>query len=819
MSNKLPFVSSQIPKDLRTFLDRVRETLFGTGIERAVTVRDLLNAGIIGVTPGGTITSPSGVIGTPPAMTNLAASGALANIILTWDPPVYNGHSHAEIWSASTNDLGEAVLLSLAPGSIYSDNVGSSATRYYWGRFVNVLGVAGPFNSTEGTLGQTGTDPAYVLSLLAGEITESELADALSDRIDLIDAPSTVVGSVNEKFAFLQGQIDSITSIPAYDNGTTYAIDDVVTYNDAIYRAIAATTGNLPTDTDYWEKIGDYTSIAATVAAHTTELDVLNSGIDAEVTERETLATQLRGDYTGTDITQIAAGLIYSERQARVSADGALSTSISTVSATAAGKNKIYRQTTPPSSPQLNDIWVDTKISYVESTYFDSDYSVPKYKQFQWDGSEWIDITDQDIRDNFAAVTQEIVARANADEALATQITTVAAGIDQNTAAIIAETTARTTADTALATDITTLASTVNTNNSTLTAAIQTEATTRASADTALASNITTLQTTVGTNTTSIQTNQQSIDGVKGLYTVRMDNNGFLSGFGLISEFTQDPPEVPTSTFLVNVDKFAVAIPPSSLSNWQSLTSYAANRIVSIPGNTDKMLVCKVAGTSGVSTPSISGAIGSLVNDANVVWQIASRVPFYALTNTTTINGQSIAPGVYIDGASIANATIGNAQIANAAIDNAKISDLSASKITAGSISVGEYVQSSNYIADNQGWRINGDGNVEFSNAVVRGTVFATDGEFTGTVKAASTILGGSAESFYVGTGLFAGYVGSTYVFRVGDPDGTNLRWNGSSVSTTNINISNGTLTAGLIKSTDGDFEISLTNKYIRIIS
>ena len=492
---------------------------------------------------------------------------------------------------------------------------------------------------------------------------------------------------------------------------------------------------------------------------------------------------QLRGDYTGTDITQIAAGLIFSERQARVSADGALSTSIDTVSAVAAGKNRIFRQTTAPVSPQLNDIWVDTSISYVDASYFDADYSVPKYKQFQWDGSAWIDITDQDIRDNFAVVTQEIITRASADEALATQITTVATAVDQNTAAIISETTARTTADTALATDITNLESTVNTNNSTLTAAIQTEATTRAdadtalatdittltstvntnnstvtsaiqteattraSADTALASSITTLQTTVDTNTTSIQTNQQSIDGVKGLYSVRIDNNGFLSGFGLISEFTQDPPLAPTSTFLVNVDKFAVAIPPSALSNWQTLTAFAVNRVVAIPGNTDKMLVCKVAGTSGISTPSISGAIGSLVVDAGVTWQIASRVPFYVLTNTTTINGQSIAPGVYIDGASIVNATIGNAQIANAAIDDAKIANLSAAKITAGSISVNEYVQSSNYIAGDQGWRINGNGNVEFSNAVVRGTVFATDGRFVGEVIAEDDI-GNKARMF-----------------------------------------------------------------------
>lgn len=785
MSSKLPFISSDIPKDLRTFLDRVRESLFGAGVDRALTVKDLLDAGIVGVTPGGTVTPPGGVIGTPPTPTNFTATGALDNIILTWDAPVYNGHAYTEIWTSGTDNLGEAVLLAVASGAIYSDNVGSSATKYYWIRFVNVLGTAGKFNSTDGTLGQTGTDPAYILGILAGEITDSELATALNNRIDLIDAPSSVVGSVNEKFAFLQGQIDEITALPEYDNAVTYDIDDVVSYDDAIYRAIQQTTGNLPTDTDYWEKIGDYTSIASTVAANSSNISTINTGLEAEVTARETLATQLRGDYGGTDITQVAAGLIFSERQTRVSEDGALSTSIDAVSAVASGKNKIFRQTTAPSSPQLNDIWVDTSISYAEQ-YFDSDYSVPKHKQFQWNGSSWVDITDQDVRDNFAIVSQEITTRASADEALATRIDTVSAGVNNNTAAIISETTARTTADSALATSISTLSSTVNTNNATVTAAITAEATTRATEDTALATSISTLSSTVSGNTTSIQTNQQSIDGVKGIYSVRIDNNGFLSGFGLISEFTEEPPLAPTSTFLVNVDKFAVAIPPSALPNWQALTAFAVNKAVAIPGNTAKMLVCKIAGTSGASTPSISGEIGSTVVDAGVTWQIASRVPFSVLTNTTTINGQSIAPGVVIDGASIVNATIGNAQIRNLAVDDAKIASLNVEKLTAGSISAGQYIQSSNYIAGTQGFRINANGSAEFSNIVARGTVFATDGEFTGTVKAGTTILGGTATTFSVGTGLFAGLDSATYKFRVGDPTGARLEWTGSHIYSQN---------------------------------
>ena len=53
----------------------------------------------------------------------------------------------------------------------------------------------------------------------------------------------------------------------------------------------------------------------------------------AEASRRETLAAQLRGDYDGTDISQVATGLFASERDARVSADEASATAIEVLQA------------------------------------------------------------------------------------------------------------------------------------------------------------------------------------------------------------------------------------------------------------------------------------------------------------------------------------------------------------------------------------------------------------------------------------------------------------------------------------------------------
>jgi hypothetical protein len=127
------------------------------------------------------------------------ASGAIQNIIVTWDDPLYNGHSHAEVWGSSTNDLGAAVKIGMTPGAIFVDAVGPSVNRYYWVRFVNVLGVVGAFNAVAGVLGQTGSDVAYLLSTLTGAITETQLFTSLNTRINLVDGSGA--GSVNARIA------------------------------------------------------------------------------------------------------------------------------------------------------------------------------------------------------------------------------------------------------------------------------------------------------------------------------------------------------------------------------------------------------------------------------------------------------------------------------------------------------------------------------------------------------------------------------------------------------------------------------------------
>lgn len=212
-----------------------------------------------------------------------------------------------------------------------------------------------------------------------------------------------------------------------------------------------------------------------------------------------------------------------------------------------------------------------------------------------------------------------------------------------------------------------------------------------------------------------------AIDGLSAQYTVKIDANGYVSGFGLASEPPVEEGGTPVSSFGIRADRFWVASPTG-------------------PG-------------------------------------IEPMIPFVVTTTPVIINGEPIDPGVYIDAAKIINGSITNAKIANATIDDAKIANLTANKLLSSEVEVGVEIRSTSYNSGNYGWMIDGNGNAYFENATVRGTVWATNGQFYG------TLLGGQATSYSLGTGLYSGgNAANTYRWRVGAPSGARVQWNGSEI-------------------------------------
>ncbi|HGI5197036.1 TPA: DUF1983 domain-containing protein [Yersinia enterocolitica] len=78
--------------------------------------------------------------------------------------------------------------------------------------------------------------------------------------------------------------------------------------------------------------------------------------------------------------------------------------------------------------------------------------------------------------------------------------------------------------------------------------------------------------------------------------------------------------------------------------------------------------------------------------------------------------GNKFSPWAVVNGQTFIN----DAFIQDGSITNAKI---------------GEYIQSSNYIPGSIGWSINKNGNAEFNDVTVRGTVYATAGTFSGRIE------------------------------------------------------------------------------------
>lgn len=195
-------------------LTEVREGIIGDRLDQNVTFRDLYHNGLLNLSvderpyirlPGERPiflplppNSESNDFAPPPAVTGLAASGALANVIITFNAPSYHNHAFTEIWRAGVDDLGLAVMVGTTEASVYADNVGTTgATRYYWARNVSQAGIPGPFNAIAGTSATTGV--VLTGDIADASITTAKLADGSVTTVKYADASITTVKIGNDQ--------------------------------------------------------------------------------------------------------------------------------------------------------------------------------------------------------------------------------------------------------------------------------------------------------------------------------------------------------------------------------------------------------------------------------------------------------------------------------------------------------------------------------------------------------------------------------------------------------------------------------------------
>lgn len=326
MAKNLPGISSKLPSDVRQFLDRVREFISTTAAD-FVSRSELESAGVITTDAyGRTLAGAQNEVSqlSPPAPTGVTATGAMTNILVEWDEAAYPNHSYAEIWASGADDLGAAVMVGESTATMFAHAVGTGVTRYYWVRFVSTANVAGPFNAIAGVHGQTSNDPAWMLEVLTGQLSETQLVSELNTRIDLIDALPSVSGSVNARIAAeTEARIAALAAeiedrSVAISNEARQRIDDVQATAESVLRNAIALHNEASLRT------GD----VATARFELTEN--LQTGLLAEATARLTLEAR---------VSNTEASVI-SEQTARADGDTANANSI----------NSLYSQVNDPAT-------------------------------------------------------------------------------------------------------------------------------------------------------------------------------------------------------------------------------------------------------------------------------------------------------------------------------------------------------------------------------------------------------------------------------------------------------------------------------------
>lgn len=529
MANNLPTVTSPLPRDLQQFVQRVREALDGGGTEAVVTARQLIAAGVVTSNANGQLSASvatSSNVDIPSAPSNLTASGSLASIVVGWNGPFYRGHAYTEIWAHTSDVIGDAQIVGMTAGNNFPHQLGGTATRYYWVRNVNQNGDVSGFNATNGVSATTGTDAAYLLSVLAGEITSTQLSSSLSTKINLIDAAASVSGSVAQQVASeasarttaigdeatarataiaaetaartasissLSSVVSQLTGTSAYVASTTYAANDLVTYNNNLYKSKQSTTGNLPTNTTFWDLVGNYSSISQVVVANAADISAVDTRVttaEGTISSQQTALSTLQTEMNNTETATASNTTAINGLTTRVtSAEGTISTSSSAITALDTRLTTLDNSTNGTVGANTTAITdLDTRVTSAEGTITAQGSSITS-----------LNSSLSGLTSTVGGNTTSITTNATALGALTTRVTSAEGTITTHSSDI-----------TSLSTSAAAAALGVSTNASAITA-LDTRVTSAEGTITSQASSITSLTSTVGGHTTSIGANTTAI--------------------------------------------------------------------------------------------------------------------------------------------------------------------------------------------------------------------------------------------------------------------------------------------------------------------
>lgn len=277
----------------------------------------------------------------PPDVSNLAIVAGITNVIISWSGigyPQGHGHKQALIYAvkkdpsdATLPTFGDAAVVAAAPNALTIISIPSEPnTRWHvWAKFETNDGVlsTSPAGGANGVTDTTGQDVTHLLEVLDKAITMRELSIALATPIGGVmrwqddAAAQALAGALATYNEGKRRQAELLAE--ALDRGT--AISDMSTVMLAGDAHLAQRITTLTASVE-----GNQSAALAAVQA---EAAARASGDAAEATQRNTLATQVTGGYTGNNLSGLSSGLLFEERQARSTADASQVSSINTLTA------------------------------------------------------------------------------------------------------------------------------------------------------------------------------------------------------------------------------------------------------------------------------------------------------------------------------------------------------------------------------------------------------------------------------------------------------------------------------------------------------
>ncbi len=518
--------------------------------------------------------------------------------------------------------------------------------------------------------------------------------------------------SFNETNRFVVGE-------PAYnaDGVATLECDDIPWLAETTINQIRLDLSSKQDATNYflidWVAIGRPTP-GAGMAALQQETTARVTGDQAEATARETLATQIRGGYTGDDPSKLASGLLYTERQARITAQEAEVTERkkleSTVNANQASVTQELATLTTEQEAQA------TTLSGLQVT----------------------------VGKNTADITTVTKAVADNNKAQTTALAAVKATTDQNTSDISTETTARTDADSALGRRIDTLKVDVDGNTASRDAGIVGNVTNALANFTAFSDQRVTFA--VGETKTMAE--------ITDVRKTAADATSAMAEQVTTLKATVENDGKTNAAAITRIDK--------AVTDLESATATSIEQVTAAIGDTN------------ASVQTTSKAVADINDKLGAQWGVKVQVEANGVKRIAGIQLGIDATGssnflISADTFAVYNPTTKGQELVFAATGGQMF--MRSVFIQDGSIDngkIGNYLQSSNWDGTgNVGWHINKSGYATFNGVTVRGRIYATSGEFRGTVYAtdgdfkgtvyANKIIGDVVNMFSFPGGRFQG--------------------------------------------------------------